>query len=136
MEAIFLVLKPSLHKYSMGIIACANIVDPDQPTYPSGLIGIYTVRFLVRNNLKTQNANRADPDQMAWNVLADLDLHCCPWDNSHIQWSKVLNQFFEVFNSFLHIYAFLRVCDQYRSRSAGTSMPSDLDLHWSHFGQK
>jgi hypothetical protein len=40
------------------------------------------------------------------------------------------------FNPFLHIYAFLCVRDQCRSRSAGTSVPSDLDLHWSHFGQK
>jgi hypothetical protein len=39
-------------------------------------------------------------------------------------------------NPFLDIYTFFRDCDQCRSRSASTSMPSDLDLHWLHFGQK
>jgi len=35
------------------------------------------------------------------------------------------------FDPFLDIYAYLRMCDQCRSRSAGTSVPSDQDLNCS-----
>jgi hypothetical protein len=38
-------------------------------------------------NLKV---NSVDPDQMSQDVLADLDVHCMPWDNSDTPWSKGL----------------------------------------------
>lgn len=63
----FPVLSVSLTLYSMDepFIRWATSVDPDQSAHPWHLIRIYTVRFLVRNNLINLKATSVDPDQTA-----------------------------------------------------------------------
>jgi hypothetical protein len=135
-------------------IARANHVDPDQPTYLCHLIEIYNVCFLIYKVISDQKVKIVEPDQSKdTDVLVNIDLL---WSHTHQNtyiWNKGLTSFkatkssivqhnnnsertLNPINPFLHIYAFLRLCDQCSSRSAGTSVPSDLDLHWSHFGQK
>jgi hypothetical protein len=43
-------------------ITFVNSLDPDQPAQPSRLIRIYSVCFLIRNNIINKKANSVDPD--------------------------------------------------------------------------
>jgi hypothetical protein len=65
----------------------ATSVDPDQLAYLCRLIWIYTVRFLVRNNLMDLKANSVDPDQTARMCMLIWIYTGCPWGKSHIPWS-------------------------------------------------
>jgi hypothetical protein len=50
----------NVYSINMGFNAWANSIDPDQPGHICHLIGIYTVCFLVRNNLMHLKAHGTD----------------------------------------------------------------------------
>jgi hypothetical protein len=58
-------LQLTLSLISTHFIACVTSVDPDQLAHPCFLIGICTVRFLVRNNLINKKVNSMDTGQTA-----------------------------------------------------------------------
>jgi hypothetical protein len=54
----------TLSSINTHFIACATIVDPDQPAHPCRVIRICTVCFFVRNNWIHKKVNSAE--QMPW----------------------------------------------------------------------
>jgi hypothetical protein len=58
----------ALYSIYTGFIPFANSVDQDQLAH---LITIYTVCFLVRNNIMNKKEERVDPDKMAgmWQLI-------------------------------------------------------------------
>jgi hypothetical protein len=93
-------------------------VDPDQPAHPRCLFRIYTLHF-YRSIVLLWPRSKQCYSRFWLDGMVDMDLN----------WSPIICYLCSLLNTF-HLYC---EGEQFRSRSAGTSVPSDQDLKCSLF---